>query len=227
VEVDGDMEGDALSAEEEAEEAVEVEAEADGRRLQFAATRHAYSMRRYNYSALYRRYNFTSSSASRKRVVKQVIKSHAHEREETLLMKKVDRLRRKYVALVSEVTHGFVTVERPPHGDALQAVALTDKLSLQSIFALLPSGHIAALGTNALLNVCDPKSPVSTATANAPINSVESLNSVAQTNRPPPPPAAASGPTLCTGYRAKPNDPHYRLLRITTSRASEFSITKH
>ena len=37
----------------------------------------------------------------------------------------------RYVALVSEVTHGFVTVERPPHGDALQAVALTDKLSLQ------------------------------------------------------------------------------------------------
>ena len=36
-----------------------------------------------------------------------------------------------------------------------QAHAKAPQLSLNSVFALLPSGAIMAAGTNALLNVCD------------------------------------------------------------------------
>ena len=48
---------------------------------------------------------------------------------------------RKYVAFVSESTHGFLTVAMPPQQNSLFPSAFTDKLSLQSVFALLPSGH--------------------------------------------------------------------------------------
>ena len=71
----------------------------------------------------------------------------------------------------------------PPHKSALLVQARDVGLSAHSIFAVLPSGHLFALGTRALLGLCAE--------------------------------AGTSSPLLCTGYRAKPNDPHRKLLRST------------
>jgi len=159
---------------------------------------------------------------------KKQTKSHAHEREEAVLLKKVDRLRRKYVAFVSEATHGFLSVEMPPHSNALFPTALTDKLSLQSVFALLPSGHIASMGTNALLNLCDPREPVapsaaamSTATYTDGTGRYRDVYGIS-----PPPPAMLGAPTVCTGYHAKKGERHYKLLRVTQSKTAEFGVMR-
>jgi hypothetical protein len=101
---------------------------------------------------LQQEYPATRSDRKRER---QQLKSNLHVAEETALLARVARERPRWVALVSAATHGFVTVEPPPHKSALVAHAKTAQLSILSIFALLPSGAIMAAGTNALLNVCD------------------------------------------------------------------------
>ncbi|KAL1508348.1 hypothetical protein AB1Y20_004458 [Prymnesium parvum] len=153
---------------------------------------------------------------------KKLAKSHAHEREEAVLLKKIERLRRKYVTFVSEATQGFLTVDMPPHKHALFPVALSDKLSLQAVFALLPSGHIAALGTNALLNLCEPRAPAPLAPSTAFDYHNDRLHFPTAT----PPPSSPPAPTLCTGYRATKGDPHYKLLRVTSAKEAEFTISK-
>lgn len=191
---------------------------------------------KYNYTGLFgqvvyaKRYNASHSYTppGRKRLsYKKVQKSHAHEREEVVLLKKIDRIRRKYVAFVSETTQGFVTVAPPPHDDALQAVALTDKLSLQSIFAILPGGHIASLGTNALLTLCDPKAISAADLAPDPsIRSPANLYSFDQMS--PPPPKKLGSATVCTGTHTNPSEP-YRLLRIpspTNRKSAEWSVVR-
>lgn len=102
--------------------------------------------------ALQQEYPATRSERKRER---QQLKSNLHVAEEAALLARVARERPRWVALVSAATHGFVTVEPPPHKSALVAHAKTAQLSILSVFALLPSGAIMAAGTNALLNVCD------------------------------------------------------------------------
>ena len=89
----------------------------------------------------------------------------------------------------------------------------------------MPSGHIVALGTNALLNLCDPKDPASAATVDSQF-AARSRYADDLTSPPPARGVTLSGATICSGYRAKANDPHYRLLRIATSTTSEFKIVK-
>lgn len=86
---------------------------------------------------LQQEYPATRSDRKRER---QQLKSNLHVAEETALLARVARERPRWVALVSAATHGFVTVEPPPHKSALVAHAKTAQLSILSIFALLPSG---------------------------------------------------------------------------------------
>ena len=59
-----------------------------------------------------------------------------------------------FFALVSESTGGFVTARPPPHKQAMLVMARDVGLSVHSVFATLPSGHVLALGTRALLGLC-------------------------------------------------------------------------
>ena len=86
---------------------------------------------------LQQEYPATRSDRKRER---QQLKSNLHVAEETALLARVAHERPRWVALVSAATHGFVTVEPPPHKSALIAHAKTAQLSILSIFALLPSG---------------------------------------------------------------------------------------
>ena len=91
---------------------------------------------------LQQEYPATRSDRKRER---QQLKSNLHVAEETALLARVARERPRWVALVSAATHGFVTVEPPPHKSALVAHAKTAQLSILSIFALLPSGASSPL----------------------------------------------------------------------------------
>lgn len=53
------------------------------------------------------------------------------------LVQRLARFSPRYVALLHEDTHNYLTVERPPHGLALKAHALSSHLSVGSIFALI------------------------------------------------------------------------------------------
>ena len=84
---------------------------------------------------------------------RQKRKAQAHEEQAVALMRAATT-HKKYVALISQSTGGFVTVRAPPHKDALVAVGRESGLNAHSILALLPSGHVVAMGTRALLAVC-------------------------------------------------------------------------
>merc|ERR1712216_139807 len=61
------------------------------------------------------------------------------------------------VALVSELSRGFVSVRSPPQENELFVDAHAESLSLTSVFAVSRSGkgNILSLGTGALLNLCN------------------------------------------------------------------------
>ena len=103
---------------------------------------------------LQQEYPTTRSDRKRER---QQFKSNEHVAEETALLARVARERPRWVALISAATHGFVTVEPPPHKSALIAHAKSPQLSLLSLFALLPSGAAIARAPH-----LDPPSPVRT-----------------------------------------------------------------
>lgn len=60
------------------------------------------------------------------------------------------------MALFSEATGGFVSVELPPHKYELLVHATSSSISAAAAFALMPGGEIVAVGPAALLNVCEP-----------------------------------------------------------------------
>ena len=98
---------------------------------------------------------YPMSRASRKRE-RQALRSQEHVAEEAALLRRVADSKVRWVALISAATRGFVTIERPPHKNALLVHAQAAQLSLGAVFALMPSGAIFAAGTNALLTLCDP-----------------------------------------------------------------------
>ena len=62
----------------------------------------------------------------------------------------------RYVIFMSVSSHSFMSVEPPPHKDALKLSAKSDELSMRSIFSSFESTKlILSLGTNSLLNLCD------------------------------------------------------------------------
>jgi hypothetical protein len=65
----------------------------------------------------------------------------------------------RYIVLVSALSHTFLTVEAPPHKEALLLSARSDALSMRSIFSSFERTKlILALATNSLLNLCDEDS---------------------------------------------------------------------
>ena len=80
-------------------------------------------------------------------------KAQAHELAAAELAKEA-AAHGQYVALVSQSTGGFVAVRAPPHKDPLIAVGRDAGLTAHSVFALLPSGHLLAMGPRALLALC-------------------------------------------------------------------------
>ena len=66
---------------------------------------------------------------------------------------------KRYLVLVSALSHTFMTVEPPPHTDALQLSARSDELSMRTIFSMFTSSRlIVSLATNSLVNLCDEPS---------------------------------------------------------------------
>ena len=59
-----------------------------------------------------------------------------------------------YMAFVCASTGGFASVRPPPDKAAMMLTAGATGLSVQTLFSLLPSGHLFALGTRALVGLC-------------------------------------------------------------------------
>ena len=65
----------------------------------------------------------------------------------------------KFVVLLSMHSRSFLTVEPPPHKEALQLTAKSDELSIRSIFSSFERTKlILSLATNSLVNVCEEQS---------------------------------------------------------------------
>lgn len=81
----------------------------------------------------------SASAASRKRLPPRPKKALTIELDTSgeQLMARLQRFRPRYVALLHEATSAYLTVERPPHGAALQVHALNPQLSIGSIFAMI------------------------------------------------------------------------------------------
>ena len=80
------------------------------------------------------------------------------------------------------------------------------------------------MGTSALINLCDPTPEVKP--FDQRYSSSANYRDDAFSYSSPPPPPANGGATICTGYRPKKADPHYRLLRVTQSKMAEFGIIR-
>ena len=66
-------------------------------------------------------------------------------------MSRLQRFRPRYVALLHEDTSAYLSVRLPPHAQALQPTALTNELSIHSVFALIkpPRSAYPAASTSA------------------------------------------------------------------------------
>ena len=64
----------------------------------------------------------------------------------------------RYIVLISALSHTFMTVEPPPHSEALLLTARSDELSMRSIFSSFERTKLVlSLATNSLINLCDEK----------------------------------------------------------------------
>lgn len=112
------------------------------------------------------------------------------------LMSNLRRFRARYVAILSDEAHTYLNVELPPHKLSLRPHALSSRLSISSVFALVkPPGRrrasketlLISLGAAAYLTLC-------------PGGGAD--------------PAAHVTNTLCTGFRErKGGDEAFKLLR--------------
>ena len=61
----------------------------------------------------------------------------------------------QWVVLRSLSTNTFVSVEPPPHSEALLAHGKAESISLKNIFGFLRGGFLWSKSTDSLLNVCN------------------------------------------------------------------------
>ena len=124
------------------------------------------------------------------------------DQEQAALLKRSEAL--PHVALVSELSHGFVSVKQPPQKLELFVDGHAESLSLASIFAVAHSGSgtILSVGLGSLLNLCQ----------------------LHEGTHEPPAVCGAHPTVLKTRAAAPPGHSHHRRLLLTPQPTSQFVI---